>query len=175
MVGRTLLTVSRRIPILHGRDLKLFVSAILKADGLNYTTPEHFVERNIHFFTTPEWRPYEQDVFEVDLAAVREGVKSLIYDDSNGRHWNTEMLEGRLHNLVTEVKARPTSPGLNEKISAKQWRKEFYHYLRWVLFDGKQGPGLASAMAILGRDVCQERFDRAMMVEKKEQLEQLDD
>jgi len=49
-------------------------------------------------------------------------------------------------------------------VEAKTWKRTLYHYLRWALLGGKQGPGIAESLEVLGREACLERIRTANLV-----------
>lgn len=84
--------------------------------------------------------------------------------------WTSEAIALTIPEIVTAASSEaqedePNSDSKTGKASPAQrhkaWNKAFHHYLRWALAEGKDGPGIADIMAILGRDESLARLSRA--------------
>lgn len=140
------------------------MSSIARQDARNYITPEGFIERNINFFITPKWQTYECVVPDADLTSKWAAVERLMSLDSS--KWTADALAHEMRTMVNEATNHDSSPSIDSKTYAVEWNKEFYHCLRWILVDGRQGPGLGHTMAILGRDVCNDRLKACQKILK---------
>lgn len=145
--------------------MKQYLSAVLRSDARNYTTPESFIDRNIYFFTAPEWQPYESSKPSRDLQTVQTAARDLMTTEAD--QWSAEHLDQRMKAIVNEAAPASLSSVADSKAAIKEWNKEFYHYLRWVLFNGKQGPQLANAMAMLGPEICTARLEGSRSIRSK--------
>ena len=84
--------------------------------------------------------------------------------------WNSSAIKDRISEIVatsSEMKCLESNEQDKDKYSRlikrtqKEWNIAFHHYLRWAIAEGKQGPAIGEAMAILGRDISLERLGEA--------------
>lgn len=162
LVSTVQLAVSPQPP-LDADGVRSTVASIFQSDARNYTTPEAFVERNEYFFVQPTWKVYEPSAPQLVLSTVYAAVEQLM--STEPLDWNGKTLEGKMKALVGQATTDILGKSDLKGVAAKEWNKEFYHYLRWVLFNGQQGPAMAQAMAILGRDECKSRFEKSKQVQ----------
>ncbi|KZF26564.1 glutamyl-tRNA synthetase [Xylona heveae TC161] len=166
--------ISETEELLNGRDLREYVAAIFRADAKNYTSPEDFLDRNDRFFhpvINVRYEPLES--FSKDplppppptnLASAADKICQL-----GPESWNVPDLKAKMSAIVEEgsrISAEDVSGEMTKEVQAlrrrqKAWNRAFYHYMRWALLEGKQGPDAASVMVILGRDITLERLSKA--------------
>ena len=133
--------------------LPSYVSSILGADAKNYQSPIQFIKRNVHFFQ-PLRNPlsrYQPLSLNIPLSYLRTIASALSLVPA--QHWTANTSK---QNIV--ALAAP------EDIDLKAWNKEKYHFLRWALAGGAEGPGVPQTMEILGRDVSVRRLSDAIRV-----------
>jgi len=49
----------------------------------------------------------------------------------------------------------------DETISASEWKKQLYHYLRWALIKQERGPAVSKILDLIPRDICISRIQAA--------------
>ncbi|KAI9774761.1 MAG: Glutamate--tRNA ligase mitochondrial [Geoglossum umbratile] len=156
------------------KNLRDYVSAILRADSENFTTAESFWERNSYFFAPIVIGHYLARRGEgtmIHSVPVHDLVRcarqiEFIPPES----WNSSTIKDRISEIVatsSEAKCLESNEQEEGKCSKllkrtqKEWNIAFHHYLRWAIAEGKQGPAIGEAMAILGRDISLERIREA--------------
>ena len=134
------------------RNLRDMLAKLLQIESLPYRSPAHFATQTSLFFEDISLT--DTDLFTTSptlLHPLRVSSSTLLLTPPT--QWTSQTLATQLHALESFL---PT-PSLD----AKAWKKELYHYLRWALLGGKKGPGIAETMAVLGKDICRERIQRA--------------
>ncbi|TPX20934.1 Glutamate--tRNA ligase mitochondrial [Coccidioides immitis] len=160
-------TPEQYFPILKSRNLKEYVSSILREGPRSYTNPTEFINVNKSFFTQtidrPAYTPATttssgDESTKIPISALHTAAAALSMVPAS--HWNSETHRA---NIEAYMYADP-SPELGpkeQKTSQQLFRKELYHYLRWALSGGAPGIGIPSTMEILGREESVKRLDEA--------------
>ncbi|KAI9765754.1 MAG: Glutamate--tRNA ligase mitochondrial [Geoglossum simile] len=157
-----------------GKNLRDYVSTILRADSENFTTSEDFWERNSYFFVPIVISHYStrRDKGKIihsvpvrDLVQCARQIEAIPLES-----WNSSTIKGRISEVVaasSKIKCLESNEQDEEKFSGlinrtqKELNTALHHYLRWAIAEGKQGLAIGEAMAILGRDISLGRLREA--------------
>ncbi|KAH0846530.1 glutamate-tRNA ligase [Fonsecaea monophora] len=133
------------------RQLRDVLAQLLKVESLHYRSPSQFAEQCALFFE-PVSLKNDLEVSDVGLLhplRVAASTLALIPEES----WTRDTHLSHLRSLEAS--------GPDESVDARTWKRELYHYLRWALLGGRQGPGIAETLEILGRGTCIARIQDA--------------
>ncbi|KIW71237.1 glutamate-tRNA ligase [Phialophora macrospora] len=133
------------------RTLHDLLAQLLRTDSLHYRSPAQFADQCAMFFEPLQ--PIELTIEDGDLALLhplRVAASTLTLIPASS--WTKQVH----HSQLRALEASPPT-----EMAAKKWKRELYHYLRWALLGGRQGPGLAETLEILGRDTCIRRIQDA--------------
>lgn len=133
------------------RHLRDVVASMLRTDSLGCTSAQDFAGRCSIFVNPPRSStpPIEDQKITKEMM-VAASTLTLVPESS----WTSEVLAQSLKDFDV------AQPGASRE-EVKQWKVHLYHYLRWALLDGAQGPGIPQTMEILGRAICVTRIERA--------------
>ncbi|EXJ62802.1 glutamyl-tRNA synthetase [Cladophialophora yegresii CBS 114405] len=135
------------------RTLRDLIAQLLQIESLHYRSPAQFAEQCALFFD-PVQPNVDLDVADPALLhPLRVAASTLTLIPASS--WTKEVLHAHLRAL----EASP--PDADAATDTKPWKRELYHYLRWAILGGRQGPGIAEALEILGRDTCIRRIQDA--------------
>jgi len=130
------------------RRLRDVMATMLQASSLAYRSPTDFVDQCGIFLNRPSRSPLDvADTALLQPLRIAAATLCLVPEES----WTKEVHHANLKDLSS------LAPGGD----VKQWKKEFYHYLRWALLGGAAGPSLPETMDILGREACVQRIQTA--------------
>lgn len=157
-------------------DKPTYIKRLLQIDAKNYSTPTDFIQRNLYFFLEPTWstpfaNPSQSISSTNSLSNAAQKILSVTDSD-----WTTEALNARMKEIIASEAQRMlgiSSPGEDDDLLKAQKKKDatarekaynkvFHDFLRWILLGGTEGPGSAAMMALLGRKVCVDRFEKAL-------------
>jgi glutamyl-tRNA synthetase len=133
------------------RTLHDLIAQLLKTESMHYRSPAQFADQCALFFEPVQ--PGELNIEVNDLALLhplRVAASTLTLIPASS--WTKQVH----HSQLRALEASPPT-----ETAAKTWKRELYHYLRWALLGGRQGPGLAESLEILGRDTCIRRIQDA--------------
>lgn len=153
------------------------VALLVRADGKNYSTPSSFLSRNVHFFlplptSLPSYIPLDP---KIPLSTLRTAATALTFVPPE--QWTSSAHAANISNISSfQPPAFSTEPDPEtsdqQKQEEKPFRKELYHYLRWALLGGANGPGIPDTMTVLGREESLKRIQsavkRTMMLEQEQ-------
>lgn len=141
------------------RKLQDVLGQLLRVDSLHYRSPAQFAEQCALFFTPIVLSsPPEPSAADPTIPhALRVAASTLLLPPSTS--WT-------LSTHVAQLRALESSPP-SPNIPPKEWKKDLYHYLRWALLNGQQGPGIAETLEILGRETCVARIRAANVLAKE--------
>ena len=159
--------------VLRGRNLSAYIASVFRADAKSFTSEAQFLERNSFFF-----RPLVKSSYHPSMTVngstqnppvatdvlVREARK---FQDILAEAWRPETIKQTISDALANLTdvggtVEPNETAENGLLKQQKARhKEFHGYLRWALASGKQGPGMADTMEILGRDVTLHRLSEA--------------
>ncbi|KAH0565145.1 hypothetical protein GP486_001457 [Trichoglossum hirsutum] len=157
----------------NGLNLRDYISAILRADAENFTTPEEFWKRNSYFFTSIIIGQYPvrySDGRRVHSVPVNDLAKcARQFETMPPETWNSSTLKDKISEVITtssemsvqELNEQGADKSALAKRTRKEWNKAFHHYLRWAVAEGKEGPPIGQVMEILGRDISLGRLREA--------------
>ncbi|ETI23340.1 glutamate-tRNA ligase [Cladophialophora carrionii CBS 160.54] len=135
------------------RTLRDLIAQLLQIESLHYRSPAQFADQCALFFE-PVRRPVELDVGDPALFhPLRVAASTLTLVPASS--WTKQVHHSHLRALEASPPTETTAT------AAKTWKRELYHYLRWAVLGGRQGPGLAESLEILGRDTCIRRIQDA--------------
>ena len=155
--------------MLQGRKASDYVRSILRVTAKTFVTGAEFVEAHGYFF-----RPVvRRDLSRAQDSSGAARVSSLLDEvakqlqEIGADEWRADLIWRKTMELIdTTSVGTATREGADvhkathgEEERAK--RKEVFHYLRWALTGGLQGPSLHDTMAILGRDNTLARLHEA--------------
>ena len=78
---------------------------------------------------------------------------------------NLESLELGIEPSKSPTLESETDPTTASKANKKA-KSALYHWLRWALLNGAAGPGIPETMEILGRDICVQRIQAAVLLSR---------
>ncbi|KAH0538399.1 hypothetical protein FGG08_004999 [Glutinoglossum americanum] len=158
----------------NGHSLRDYISAILKADSVNFTTPEDFWKRNSYFFA-----PIIIDQYPIRYSNGKMVHSVPVYDlvqcarqfeNIPLQIWNSSAIKGKILEMAAtssgtsgleSMECGKDKESTSIKRTQKEWSKAFHHYLRWAIAEGKEGPSIGQVMEILGRDISLKRLKEA--------------
>ncbi|EXJ72150.1 glutamyl-tRNA synthetase [Cladophialophora psammophila CBS 110553] len=138
------------------RQLRDVLAQLLKVESLHFRTPSQFSEQCSLFFEPVTLG--DLDVSDVGLLhplRVAASTLALITEKS----WTRDTLHAHLRSL--EEATPPPPDNAVDDATTRAWKRELYHYLRWALLGGRQGPGIAETLEILGKGTCTRRIQDA--------------
>ncbi|OAL24217.1 hypothetical protein AYO22_05877 [Fonsecaea multimorphosa] len=137
----------------HKRKLRDVLAQLLKIQSLHYRSPSQFAEQCSLFFEPPALGELEvSDTHLLHPLRVAASTLALIPEDS----WTSDVHSSHLRALEASV---PQDESIS--INPPTWKRELYHYLRWALLGGRQGPAIAETLEILGRGTCIKKIQEA--------------
>jgi len=143
--------------LVRGRPLEVVVALMLRAESSQYSSATAFAGRCSVFFNVPQSSSNLDNPMSFSLRTLSTTAMALCMVPE--QDWTAEV---HRQNLVSLQYTAPDD-GIDPKVLAKAWKKEFYHFLRQALLGGASGPGIPETMEILGKDVCTERIQSAAM------------
>ncbi|KIX10141.1 glutamate-tRNA ligase [Rhinocladiella mackenziei CBS 650.93] len=149
---------ARIMTFLSNRPLRGVIAKILQLQSLHFISAAHFAEHCCSIFIDPpSTKPEDLESIDLELLhPLRVAASTLCLVPPSS--WTEEVHRAQLRQLET--------PPSND-IEPKRWKTELYHYLRWVLLGGNNGPGIAETMEVLGRDACVEKIQAANQMVKE--------
>lgn len=150
--------------LVGNRKLRDIVACMLQASvKAPYVDAKTFAEKTIKciFDDAPrlETAPDISSMPSIPVAAT-----SLLLTPEE--HWRTEIHRANMHDLDL-----PHDPSIEpDSKAAMKAKAPFYHWLRWALLGGSDGPGISETMEILGRDACVQRIQAAVLVSRDEAM-----
>jgi glutamyl-tRNA synthetase len=163
---------------LKTKDLREYIEKILRADSKNFKQLDEFLTRNSYFFgpvihsryTTHA--PNGQPLHDVPTAALVDATSQL--HQIKPEDWSSGAIRDHLYKAVAAITRatlapdqktdKPESTSRLKAFEPKSFSTALYHYLRWAVAEGKQGPGVGDIMEILGRDESLARLNRAAAI-----------
>ncbi|OAP57090.1 glutamate-tRNA ligase [Fonsecaea erecta] len=137
------------------RQLRDVLANLLRAESLHYRSPSQFAEQCSLFFEPVTLGDLEvSDVELLHPLRVAASTLALIPEQS----WTRDTHLAHLRALEA---SSPAAAAADESVDPRTWKRELYHYLRWALLGGRQGPGIAETLEILGRGTCIQRIQDA--------------
>jgi glutamyl-tRNA synthetase len=101
-------------------------------------------------------------------AEIRTAASTLLLTPA--AQWTTRTNRANLESLEfgpDPSKSPPLEPETDPLVISKANKKAksaLYHWLRWALLNGAAGPGIPDTMEILGRDICVQRIQAAVLL-----------
>ena len=141
--------------LVRGRPLEVVVALMLRAESSQYSSATAFAQRCSVFFNVPQSSSNLDKPISFSLRTLSTTAMALCMVPE--QDWTAEV---HRQNLVSLQYTAPDD-GIDPKVLAKAWKKEFYHFLRQALLGGASGPGIPETMEILGKDICTERIQSA--------------
>lgn len=139
----------RVVEFLAQRPLRDVLAALLQIPSLHYRSAADFADQCALFFEPVVLERFEpRDPSFHHPLRVAASTLCLVPESE----WTAEV-------CTSQLRALETPP--DDTIDARTWKRELYHYLRWALLGGKQGPGIVETLGILGRDACVKRIQEA--------------
>ncbi|KIW27157.1 glutamate-tRNA ligase [Cladophialophora immunda] len=132
------------------RQLRNVLAQLLKVESLHYRSPSQFAEQCSLFFEPVSLGDLDVGGFAfLHPLRVAASTLALIPEES----WTRDTHLSHLRALEASLP--------DESVDPRTWKRELYHYLRWALLGGRQGPGIAETLEILGRGTCITRIQEA--------------
>ena len=101
---------------------------------------------------------------------IRTAASTLLLTPA--AQWTTRTHRANLESLELgiEPSKSPTLESETDPTTASKANKKaksaLYHWLRWALLNGAAGPGIPETMEILGRDICVQRIQAAVLLSR---------
>lgn len=145
---------ARVTQFLARRPLRDVLASILKVPSLPYRSAADFAAQSSIFFEPVPPTPQTLEEAGIDpahLHHLRVAASTLCLVPE--AEWSEAVHHSQLRMLerVPDETVQDTA----------KWKRELYHYLRWALLGGERGPGIATTLAILGRDASVEKIQAA--------------
>ncbi|KIV91395.1 glutamate-tRNA ligase [Exophiala mesophila] len=169
------------------RSLRDVLAQIMSIKSIGYSTAPAFAEKLAVFFEPLPSPLPPPPVLSHDqtwlLHALRVAASTLLLVPAES--WNQETHRSNLLLLqenpypgldtttTTTSTDSPSSelPADSTVLTSKQWRILLYHYLRWALLAGRNGPGIPETLELLGPEVCRQRIQEANQRSQEFQVE----
>ena len=146
---------------IRGRRLRDVVASMISSESLPYRSPVQFATSCDVFIEKPDPQiPLKtSDTSFLKSLRTAAAILTLIPEDK----WQHEHIRTSMEHI------EPDNNGTH--LSNQEWRREYYHYLRWGLLGGATGPNLPRTMEVLGKYTCTERIHSAALTSRDMEIE----
>lgn len=138
------------------RNLRDVVAKVLQAEPRSYQSAGEFADKCSIYLDAE--RVSKIDVEDSQFAR-ESSVAALTLTLIPENQWEYDVLSGHINQLIEHGQGQ----GIDQS-TRKRWKMQLYHFLRWALLGGAQGPSITHTMDILGRRTCVDRIERAVRV-----------
>ena len=152
------------------------VSALVKADAQNYTSPNDFIDRNMTFFEAPTADMLKTSSAFRMIKATKEETYDLFIPKLDelrnipASNWTTDEIRAFTNLIIASQNCKHEDPNVivsserQANALRKTWSAFVHGYLRWAVSAGRPGPDGSQTISILGKEETLRRLDNAQKI-----------